>query len=45
MFGDIVIPSGQRIAYTVTSVRDVLDIDNVLMKDCAAEVYVPPVNP
>lgn len=44
MVGDIVIPTGQQVAYVIQNVCDVRDINNVLMKDCAAELYVPPVN-
>ena len=39
--GDIVVPSGQQISYVV---RDVRDDETINKKDCAAEVYVPPIN-
>jgi len=44
MVGDIVIPTGQQVAYVVQHIQEVRDINNVLMIDCAAELYVPPVN-
>lgn len=44
MVGDIVIPTGQQVAYVIQDINEVCDINNVLMKDCAAEIYVPSVN-
>lgn len=42
--GDIVIPTEQQVAYVIQDVCEVRDINNVLMKDCAAEVYIPPID-
>lgn len=41
--GDIVIDSATRDVFIVVRVRDVRNLDNVIMKECALEIYKPPV--